>query len=110
MGGGITWFAKSLVEGLPVLIVVVGGMALCFVKMKVSPRASAWALGGGGVLLLHFLVGRLWGAFGVARLYGSGGAGPLMAAAVSFLLNVLLAAGLGVLFYAVFVGRNDAKV
>lgn len=105
-GGGVTWFAKSMVEGLPVLIALGAGCALALLNLRKHPRASAWALGGGALLLLDFLLVRLWSAFAVAKLYASGSPNTFLLAGANFLFSLLMGAGIGLLFYAAFADRE----
>jgi len=108
---GFESFVKSVLEGLPVLIALGAGCALALLSLAKCRRPALLALLAGALALLHFFGARVFSAFVVPQLYARSGSNVagFARSGSSLFLNLVLAAALGLLFYAVFDGRAEAK-
>jgi hypothetical protein len=105
---GVTLFLKMVVEGLPTLVALGIGCALCILSLRKHRRAAIFALAGGGLLLVNFFGARVFSAFLMPVLYRiGGGSSGLLRSGVTLFLSLIFAAGIGLLFYAVFEGRGQ---
>ena len=104
---GFALFLKMVVEGLPILVALGIGCALSILSLRKHRRAAIFALAGGGLLFVNFFGARVFSAFLMPTLYRiGGGSSGLLRSGVTLFLSLIFAAGIGLLFYAVFDRRE----
>jgi hypothetical protein len=101
----------NLVTQIPVIIVVIIGIIFSFLKWSKHPKVAKVALGGLGILFFTILLSlglsflRIQLPVLLDRNYELMG---YINTGISFVQNVIWAFGLGLLIYAVWVGRDKS--
>lgn len=105
----IYFLLTSFIAVLPQLLVIIAGIVFCFFNMAKSPQAGKFALSGLGVMLLMILFGL---AFSYVQVqlplwyrdsYQTIG---YINFAVGTARSIFWSVGLGLILYAVWVGRS----
>lgn len=105
----IYFILTTIVRGLPQLIVIGFGIFLCLSNRAKYPKASKTTLGGLIILLVATLLGlgaSIFSVYSMVWFRDSFNAVSYATFAVSVLLSVISAVGLGLVIYAVWTERG----
>ncbi len=102
-------FLVHLGSRLPIFVIGVLGIVVALGWRRRAPRAALLAAAGSAVVLLAVLLSFAWSAFGfpfvVRQMRDGFAAVRWLSAGSQFVLNTVLAVGVGLLLAAVFAGR-----
>ena len=109
MTNWLTVIGGSFVQQLPHLLVTIAGLIFCFLNLKKFPRASRTALIGLIILLLTHIAGMflpaLYTYLMISARESARNVGYLTVV-IGFFYSLISAAGLGLVIYAVWLGRK----
>lgn len=107
----IYFILSSLAVMLPQLIVIIIGIIFAVTNFSKTPQASKLAIAGLGIMFLIGILGLVVTAIQInlPGWYGTQSYATIsnVSTAVRFVLNIIWAAGLGLLIYSVWSGRNE---
>ena len=105
-----TLIGGSFFQQLPHFLVTIAGLIFSFLNLKKFPRASRMAMIGLIILLLMHIVRIFLPALSTYLIISAGESARnagYFSLIIGFLYSLISAVGLGLVIYAVWVGRNE---
>lgn len=110
IGSWLSLVGGSFVQHLPQFIVIIGGLAFCFINRQKFPQASRTAIIGLIILFFMNIVGIFLPAIYTYLMVSARESARnigYFTMIIGFFYSLLSAFGLGFVIYAVWIGRNE---